>query len=240
MAAIADADVSIATNGDIRWTGAATTNRHTILEFIQFLMDKQDDAQAAGNDLLDITVATPFDRSTDTIVTLNSPFNVDDTFITHMYDGSVSQTQAGEETLYSGLRIIGPVETGTEYMILQNGKVLPSFWGTGINAEAAPSLVFSRHLIKSKIAGAQVDGQRITVLARELGDQYRRFPVTLGTGNSVAAIGNGADIFNAKTDATIAAFTTIVRAPRNVITKVTAKITHKRIFNIPLPSPGYT
>ena len=211
MAAIADADVSINAAGDIRWTGAATTNRHTILEFIQWLMDKQDDEQAAGDDLLDITVDTPFNRSTDQIVTLNSPFNIDDTFALHLYDGSVSQIEptVGGETLYSGLGVIGPVETGTEYMVLQDGKVLPSFWTTGINPEAAPSLVFSRHLVKSKFAGTQLAGQQITVLARELGDQFRRFPVTLGTGNSVAAIGNGADIFNTTVDATIAGWTTI-------------------------------
>ena len=211
MATIADADVSIDASGNIRWTGAATTNKHTILEFIQWLMDKQDDAQAAGDDLLDITVDTPFNRSTDQIVTLNSPFNIDDTFASHLYDGSVSQTEPtlGGETLYSGLAIIGPVETGTEYMIIQNGKVLPAFWGTGINAEASPSLIFSRHLVKAKYAGSQIDGQRILVLARELGDQYRRFPVTLGTGNSVAAISNGADIFNTTVDATIAGWTTI-------------------------------
>ena len=211
MAAIVDGDVSIDSSGNIRWTGAATTPRHTILEFIQYLMDKQDDEQAAGNDLLDITVDTPFDRSTDQIVTLNNPFNVDDTFALHLYDGSVSQTEptVSGETLYSGLNIIGPVESGTEYMIIQDGKVLPSFWGTGINPEASPSLVFSRHLVRSKFAGAQIDGQRITVLARDYGDQYRRFPVTLGTGSSVAAIGNGDDIFNAKSDATVAAFTTV-------------------------------
>ena len=212
MAAINAADVSIDVSGNIRWTGAATTPRHTVLEFIQFLQDKQDDGQAAGDDILDITVDTPFDRSTDQIVTLNSPFNIDDTFAMHLYDGSVSQTDPtfGGETLYSGLRVIGPVETGTQYIIIQNGKVLPAFWGTGINAEPAPSLVFSRHLVKSKFAGSEIDGQRITVLARELSDQYRRFPVTLGTGNAVAAIGNGADIFNTSSDTTIGSWTTVV------------------------------
>jgi len=211
MAAIADADVSIDASGNIRWTGAATTNRHTVLEFIQWLMSKQDDGQAVGDDLLDITVDTPFNRSTDQIVTLNAPFNIDPTFALHLYDGSVSQTDPtfGGETLFSGLGIIGPSETGTEYMIIQNGKVLPAFWGAGINPESSPSLVFSRHLIMSKFAGSKIDGQRIIVLARELGDQYRRFPVTLGTGNAVAAIGNGADIFNTTADATIASWSTI-------------------------------
>lgn len=211
MAAIVEADVSINAAGDIRWEGAATTNRHTVLEYIQFLMDLQDDGQAAGNELLDITVDTPFNRSTDQIVTMNAPFNIDDAFARHLYDGSVSQTDPDEggETLYSGLNVIGPVEGGTEYMILQDGKLLPAFWETGINPEASPSLVFSRHLVKSKHAGADIDGKRITVLARELGDQYRRFPATLGTGNSVAAIGNGADIFNTQDDPTLRAITDI-------------------------------
>ncbi len=212
MAAIIDTDVSINAGGDIRWTGAATTNTHTVLEFIQFLMDKQDDEQAAGNDLLDITVDTPFDRSTDQIMSLNFPFNIDDTFATHLYDGSVSQTDLAaqpDNTLYSGIAIIGPVESGTEYMILQDGKILPAFWGTGINPEAAPSLVFSRHLVKTRSRGADIDSKKVLVLARRLGDQYRRFPATLGTGNSVAAIGNGADIFNAQDDPTIAGFTEI-------------------------------
>lgn len=212
MAAIADADVSIATNGNIRWTGAATTNRHSVLEFIQFLMDKQDDGQAAGDDILDITVDTPFDRSTDQIVTLNWPFNIDDTFATHLYDGSVQQALDANNangTLYSGLEVLGPLETGTSYMILQAGRVLPAFWGTGINAPGGGSLVFSRHLVKTRDGGADIDGKRIVVLARTLGDQYRRFPVTMGTANSVAAIGNGEDIFNAKSDATLAAITDI-------------------------------
>uniref|UniRef100_A0A6M3JX47 Putative tail protein n=1 Tax=viral metagenome TaxID=1070528 RepID=A0A6M3JX47_9ZZZZ len=209
MAAIVHTDVSISAAGNIRWTGAATTNKHSVLEFIQYLMDKQDDGTAANDDLLDITVDTPFNRSTDQIVTLNSPFNIDDTFATHLYDGSVSQTEPtlGGETLYAGLRVIGPVVAGTEYMILQDGRVLPAFWGTGINPEPTPSLVFSRHLVKVKYAGSDIDGKRVMVLARELGDQYRRFPVTFGTGNSVAAIGNGADIFNITADAVIAAWT---------------------------------
>ena len=118
MGAIANGDVSISVAGAIRWTGAATTPRHTVLEFIQFMMDKQDDGVAAGDIVLDITVDTPFDRSTDQIVALNSPFNIDDTFALHLYDGSVSQIDQdnGEQTLYGGLNVIGPVESGTEYI----------------------------------------------------------------------------------------------------------------------------
>lgn len=212
MAAISDADVSINAAGDFRWTGAATTPRHTVLEFIQWMMKLQDDDQAVGDDLLDITVDTPFDRSTDQIVKINFPFNIDDTLASHLYDGSVEQALDTNNALgerWSGLEVLGPVETGTEYMILQAGRIIPAFWGTGINSPGGASLVFSRHLVKSYEGGVQIDGQRITVLARKLGDQFRRFPVTLGTANSVAAIGNGADIFNAKSDVTLAGFTDI-------------------------------
>lgn len=208
MGAIIDGDVSIDASGNIRWTGAATTNLHSVLEFIQFMMDKQDDDQAAGDILLDITVDTPFDRSTDQIVALNSPFNIDDTFATHLYDGSVNQNDGDD--LYSGLEVIGPVESGTEYIILQDNKVLPAFWGTGINPVGGASLVFSRHLVKSRSGGADIDGKRITVLARELNDTYKRFPATLGTGNAVAAISNGDDIFNNQTDVALAALTDVV------------------------------
>jgi len=213
MAAINDADVSINAAGDIRWTGAATTNRHTVLEFVQWLMDKQDDDQASGDDLLDITVDTPFDRSTDQIVKLNWPFNIDNAFASHLYDGSVEQAMSANESLgerWSGLEVLGPVEAGTEYIILQAGRILPAFWGTGINSPGGGSLIFSRHLVKSIEGGTPIDGGRIVVLARMLGDGYRRFPVALGTANSVAAIGNGADIFNTSSDATLASITDIL------------------------------
>ena len=207
-------DTSFATNGDIRWTGAAGHSAdYSVLEFIQYMMDKQDDAQAVGDDLLDITVDTPFNRSTDQIVALNWPFNIDDEYASHLYDGSVEQALDVNNALgerWSGLEVLGPVETGTEYMILQANRVLVPFWATGINSPGGASLVFSRHLVKSYEGGAKIDGSRCVVLARTLSDGYRRFPVTLGTANAVAAIGNGPDIFNTTTDATLAALTDII------------------------------
>ena len=207
-------DTSFAANGDIRWTGAAGHGAdYSVLEFIQYMMDKQDDAQAAGDDLLDITVDTPFNRSTDQIVALNWPFNIDDEYASHLYDGSVEQALDANNALgerWSGLEVLGPVETGTEYMILQAGRVHVPYWGTGINSPGGASLVFSRHLVKSYEGGAKIDGGRIVVLARTLSDGYRRFPVTLGTANSVAAIGNGPDIFNTTSDATLAAISDII------------------------------
>jgi hypothetical protein len=202
--AIAD-DFKVLTNGDIRYVG--TTPNYTVLELHRFLAGLADDAQAAGDDLVDITTITPSDRSTDQIVTLNAPYNIDDTAARHLYDGSI--TQAGGDTIYSGLRVLGTVVAGTEIMIVQDNKVLAPYWGTGINADAANNIIM-RLLIKSRSGGADIDGKRVLTLARDLGKQYREFPVTLGLANSVSAISTATDLNNANTDTTIQGWTSIV------------------------------
>jgi len=92
MAAVVDSDYSISANGDIRYTGTTTNN--TVIEFHRWLQAKADDAVAAPNDLLDITNDTPSERSTDNIITLNAPYNIDDTLAEHLYDGSIIQDGA--------------------------------------------------------------------------------------------------------------------------------------------------
>src|SRR3990167_7258751 len=134
--AIAD-DFSVAVNGNIRYTG--TGSNYTVLEFHRYLGALMDDAQAAGDDLADITTNTIDERSTDQILTLNSPFNIDDTAAQHLYDGSI--TQKGGNERYSGLRVLGSVVAGTEILIIQDDKVLPAYWSTGINVEDRKSVV---------------------------------------------------------------------------------------------------
>ena len=141
--AIAD-DFSVAVAGDIRRTGTAAAN-HTVLAFHRFLGGLADDAQASGDDLVDITSSTPSDRATDQIVTLNSPYNIDDTAARHLYDGSISQNDGDD--LYSGLQVLGPVESGTEVMVIQDDKPLAAWWGTGVNAAGA---IVTQMLIKSR------------------------------------------------------------------------------------------
>ena len=206
--AITAADVSIATDGDVRWEAdGAGSGPDTVLELHRFLGNLADDEQAAGDDLVDITTDTPSDRSTDNIITLNSPYNIDDTMARHLYDGSVSQNDGDD--LYSGLRVLGVVESGTEIMIVQDDKVLVPWWGTGINPDA-PNNVIMRLLIKSRSGGADIDGKRILTLTRELGDQFKEFPVTLGLANSVSALSTAADLNNAKSDAVLEGYTSIV------------------------------
>ncbi len=191
--AIAD-DFSVENDGtgDIRYTGDGSTT-YTVLAFKNYLGALQDDAQAAGDDLADITTETIYERSTDEILTLNSPFNLDDTAVEHIYDGSVTQNIGDDE--YSGLYVVGVVETGTEPMIVQDNEILPSYWGTGLNPDAAENVIM-KIMVKTREGGADINNQKIRVLSREFLDTYAEFDVTLGTANSTAAIFTSDDLNN--------------------------------------------
>lgn len=200
-------DFSVAVNGDIRHVSGTT--RYTVLEFHRWLQDLADQAQASGNDLLDITSSTPSARATDNIITLNSPYNIDDTAAQYLYNGSIEQS--GGDTLYSGLVVVGSVYGTTTLQVVQNFALYNTdspFWGTGINTDAANNIL-CRMLIKTRDTGTDIDGKRILVYAREWGHSYAEFSVTMGLGNSVAAIFTTQDLNNQTVVGTVATWTTI-------------------------------
>lgn len=191
-------DVSVAANGDIRYTGS--TANYTVLELHRFLQELAANPTSSGDDLLDINDVNPSSRSTDQIITLNAPYNIDDTMAQHLYGGSI--TQAGGDVIYSGIRVIGSVgNASTQLIVVQNGAALTNFWGTGINTGDGS---LNRFLIKTRTGGSDIDGKRVIVMAREYGDTYAEFAVTLGQGESVAAISTQTDINNQTSASTIA------------------------------------
>jgi len=222
--AITPTDVSVAVNGDIRWTGGATPN-YTVIELHRFLQDLADDQQASGDDLIDITSNTPSVRSTDEIITLNAPYNIDDTMAEHLYAGSI--TQAGGDTVYSGLRVLGAVNTAaTQLMVIQDGDLYQftttdtaPFWGTqaagGYNGNAAAG-VLMRIMVKTRENGVDFDNKRVRVQARHyvgtVGDTFDFFNVQLGTGESVAAIGTTPDGQNTTAQATVTAYADVLNS----------------------------
>jgi hypothetical protein len=223
--AIAD-DISVAANGDIRYTGSSTN--YTVIEFHRFLQDLADDALASGDDLLDITDETPSERSTDNIITLNSPYNIDDTLAQHLYDGSV--TQADGDTVYSGLVVVGSVETGTELQIVQDDKIIHNYWTTGINADAGANILL-RLMVKTRQFGADIDGKRLRVQARELGDTYSEFLLTAGLGNSTAAIFTSADLNNQTAEGTISGWSSIVNTEGFQLLDVTGDAVNEEYYS---------
>jgi len=182
---------------------------YTVLELHRFLQDLADAQSSSGDDLLDIISSTPSERSTDNIITLNSPYNIDDCIAEHLYDGSI--TQAGGDDQYSGLTVVGSVNQTTTLQVIQAGAKYygeAPFWGTGMEADAA-NLILSRMMIKSREGGADIDGKKVLVVAREFNDAYAEFPVTLGLGIAVAAISTVDDINNNTAEATVSGWTGI-------------------------------
>lgn len=198
-------DVSTAVNGDIRWTGTNDPNaNYTVIELHRYLQNLADDAVPSTlDDLHAITDETSSDRSTDNIVTINAPYNIDDTLAQHLYDGSI--TQADGDTIYAGLVVVGAVETGTEIIIIQDNAIVTDYWTAFPNANAAANILM-RTTVKTRAEGANINGQRIICQAREYGDTYAEFSVTMALGNNTAALFTSADLNNTTLQATVAAY----------------------------------
>jgi len=197
-------DISVAANGDIRYTGGGNT--YTVIEFHRWLGDLMDNAQASGDDILDITSATASERATDNLVTLLAPYNIDDDLAQYLYDGSI--VQDGGDTIYDGLVVIAP--QGTYVDIVQNGAVLTNYWTTALNEDAAQGFSH-RFMVKVRNGGADIDGRRIIGQTREFGKTYSEFRIGAGTsrGNNVLALSSVDDLNNLTVAGTVATWTTI-------------------------------
>jgi hypothetical protein len=197
-------DFSIAANGDIRYTGS--TANHTVIAFHRWLGDLMDDAAASGNDILDITDSTASERSTDNIITLLAPYNIDDTAAQHLFDGSI--IQEGGNTIYDGVLVYAA--SGMYLEVVQNGDLItPNFWTTGLNADAANG-ISHRFMVKVRASGADIDGRRLIGQTREFGFTYSEFKIN-GTsrGNNVMALTYATDLNNQTAVATVATWASI-------------------------------
>ena len=127
--ALVAADWTVATNGDIRYTGAAHgavgASYATVIEFHRWLQDLADDAAASGDDLLDITDLTPSGRDTDNIINLLGTYNIDQTAAEHLYDGTIKQS--GGDDVWDGIVNYGT--EGIDIQLIQNGAIVTNdFW----------------------------------------------------------------------------------------------------------------
>lgn len=194
-------DFSVNASGDIRHVSGSST--YTVLQLHRWLQDLADDAEASGNDIVDISRATPSERSTDQIIQLLGTYNIDDTAAEYLFGGSVKQGTGATEAIYSGLKILGAVNnSATLIQIIQDHGYYDTttpFWpnqsGGGLNGNATEGILM-RILIKSRVNGCDIDGKRVRVQARKWGDTYDFFNVTLGEGEAVAAIGTTPDAQN--------------------------------------------
>lgn len=148
------------------------------------------------------TIITLYDHSTDFSVR----YNITDEVATYLFGGSVSQKDAsGLDVRYSGLKVLGSVNSTTYLQIIQNHTILTSHWGTGKNQTDSSTLL--RVLVKTYSAGTEIDGSRVNVKAATWGDTYAIWQTTLGLGESVAAINTYSDPQNTTPLATVQGYT---------------------------------
>ena len=266
--------------GDVRYIGddhnGAAPSYATVIEFHRALQELADNASSTGNDdELDITDNTPSDRSTDNIITLNAPYNIDDTAAEHLYDGSIIQN--GGDDIYDGFVNFG--NATVQIQIIQDGAVLADDWwntsvggsddtsvgastmtdsgeswtvdewvgytiyntttgaqgiistntattitadmyddngtdhtwdsgdtyliGKNPNADSAAG-ISHRFMLKTRTAGADIDGRRIIGTSRRFGNTYSEFKVN-GTarGNNVLALSDATDLNNGTSGSTV-------------------------------------
>jgi hypothetical protein len=195
-------DFSVNASGDIRHV--ANTNHYTVLQLHRWLQDLADDAEASGNDIIDISRATPSERSTNQIIQLLGSYNIDDDAAEYLYGGSIKQGTGATEEIYYGLKVLGAVnDSNTQLMVIQANAyyqytTTPAspFWGDqsggGYNGNATENILM-QVLIKGRTGGVSIDQGRIRVQSRQWGDTYDFFNVTLTEGENVAAIGTTPD-----------------------------------------------
>ena len=209
-------DFSVNTAGDIRHESGTST--YTVLELHRWLQDLADNASTAGasDDVLDITSDTPSERSTNDIITLLGTYNINDAAAEFLYGGSITQGSGATETIYSGLKVLGSVVSADTQIQVVQDKVLydgdAPFWGDQTSAFNGGGNVLMRILVKSREWGCDIDQKNIIVQARNYGDSYSFFNVTLGTGEAVAALGTVDDPQNDTAEGTVTAYTHVVNS----------------------------
>lgn len=218
-----DADPATAVNAwlaqfAIDASGAIThdTGTHTfhVWWLHRALQKKVWEFNTSGNDLVNLAKPNPStSEALGTIITLLDHttnyavrYNITDTVAESHFGGSIEQQNGSSQTeRYSGLQVLGSAPGTTQLQVIQDHAVYTSFWGTGLNQTDSNTLL--RILIKTIVAGADVDQQIVVVKATEFGDQYAVWETTLGLGEKVAAITTSADPNNLTALGTVQAYT---------------------------------
>lgn len=181
-----ETDIAVDGSGNFYYTGAvhgATgAGYYTVIEFHRYAQNLADDATASGDDLIDITDATPSDRSTDNIINILTGYTLDDghgsatdAISEHLYDGSIIEADG---TVYDGFVVIANPDM--DLQIMQDGAQLANdYWNTimfddasqnpngykGLNRDE-PNGISHRFMLLVNNAGTPIDGQRVIGMTR--------------------------------------------------------------------------
>jgi hypothetical protein len=208
--AIADT-FSVDISGNIRRTGdahdGASPEYYTVLELHRWLSSLSENISGSGDDLVSIQTPTPSERSTDNIITLLSPYNIDDDASQYLYDGSIIQDDG--DTIYDGIVNFGSTQS---INIIQNGELVQDdFWNIGFSFnEDDQEGISHRFLLKVRENGEDIDQRRLIGTARDYGYIYSEFTISsTSRGNNVLALFETDDVNNQTSIATVSGYTDI-------------------------------
>ena len=193
--AIADR-IAINSSGVIYYDSTAGANDHgtagaeyyTVIAFHRFVQDLADDAVASGDDLIDITSATPSDRKFDGYIQVLAGYTLDngavgggDPVWEHLYGGTLELAATGQR--WDGVRVVAG--EGADVQIIQNGAVLADdYWNSIPNGESTKGLnrdvangISHQFLLEVHNGTADIDGRRFVGYTRVTGQTYSEFQI---------------------------------------------------------------
>ena len=203
---------------------AGTTPSYvTGVELHRALMDLADAPSDSGDDQIAIIDLVPSQRlGADTNITLLNGYTLTSATAEdpqeHIYDTSI--TYGGGTDIYDGIQVFG---NATNIQVIQDGaRTINDFWNQAkmiAAVEDIASATSHRFLIKTRTAGADIDGRRIIGTQRELGTVYTEFSIGGGTnrGNNVLALTANNDLNNDTIDATIGGWDTILNSSEGYV-----------------------
>lgn len=201
--------------GNVTYTGddhgGAAPTYATVIQFHRWLQGLADDAVATPgtSDEVDITNTNPSKRSTDNIITLVPPYNIDDNASEHLYDGSIVQDNG--DTIYDGIVNFGVATV--QIQIIQNGAILTDDWwnfgGGGLNADATQG-ISHKFMLPVRKDGVDIDKRKLIGICRSFGNTYHEFIINAtARGNNVLALSDSDDLNNETVEGTVSGWTTI-------------------------------
>lgn len=189
--------------GDIAGTatvqGECHPRSYRPLEVHRRLSDLNDDPQFEGDDQIYSLDATPSAKDTDQIIRLIGGANVDDTFMTHIYGGSIAQNAGPDgDSKYSGLdlNVTTPNADSVPVLIQYDEAtgldvILDDYYENAWNPDSIAGRI--RIMVKTRANGVDIDGRRIKGKLLEYGDNYFEGGTTLGDATTSLALFSSPD-----------------------------------------------
>lgn len=167
------------------------TSAYTLIELYSSLMDTFDEL-----DQMDDPVPIKYNTPTE-FELINGWDFMTDASVQYLSGGSIIVNKTGGNDVWANIYTLGTIAAGANIYVVQDGASLTSFWASG----------HIDILVKVVSGGAAIDGRDLTIMAREWGDKFDHFTITIPAtgGRNAIPIATEADLNNTTDVAVIGA-----------------------------------